>query len=185
MEENIKNFLIMKNKLLLPVIFMMASLGIAFGQKNSDTYIITTSSPMSEGRQTGVVKEIVYAFKSGTPVNNMTTFHITSLEKDYNIHVDHYNFEGSRVYKIVEMERSKLKRLNAIDADEFIRTHDKEQAEAWRKEHIGKTIWIIDRNDFYTSPTTGKEMMKLIETTIYPTEPHPTLPHFETIIINT
>jgi hypothetical protein len=113
------------------------------------------------------------------------TFHITSVEKGYDIRFNHYDYK-TYPREIVSMERSKLDQYNVIDADEFIRTHTKEQADAWGIAHINKTIWIIDRNDFYNELKINGisqigslpkivPMMKLIETTIYP-EQYPSPP---------
>jgi hypothetical protein len=40
----------------------------------------------------------------------------------------------------------------------------KAQAEAWKEANRDKKVWIIDRNDFYS--TIGIARMKLIETRI-------------------
>lgn len=150
-------------KKFLILIMVTMSLNV-YGQMTSDVYIIGTSAPISDENHTGFSKwtsKKLDAYDRGLSM----TFTIESAEKGYFVNLNHYNRKSSPK-QIVKMERHMLASLNVIDADEFVKTHTKEQAYDWMRAHVGKRIWVIDRNDFFVSSTTGKEMMQLIETTV-------------------
>ncbi len=152
-----------KQFLILAILSIIVSKPL-FGQTSPEIYIIGTTFPISEEHRTGFAKweneEI-----SSSELSPAMSFDIRVPEKNYGIAIRYTNFKHAP-RRIIDMERSKLAELNVVDVDEFIMTHDAEQAKAWEKEHVG-TVWVIDRNDFFVSPITGKEMMKVIEATIY------------------
>lgn len=145
------------------------------GQTSEDIYVIGTSfSHSGYGWITGFNR--LTGKMSDSYITPPITFIITSAEKDFYIDINHYNRSGSpRV--ILDLPISQLDSFDAIDVAEFIATKTKEQAKEWTYSGFYKTVWIIDRNDFYkSSPSlSAPDRMKLIEARIslrnFPEEP--------------
>ena len=170
----------MKKILIIALTFIAMSVGSLHGQIGplpSDIFIIGTSIIEPPNKITGLYRSdpnrsfdpILY---KRAPIH----FIISSLEKNYEIWLQHFSYHLSELAKrrptgpsdsmvFCLMSLSELSSLNTIDVDQFISSHNREQAHAWARANYRKRVWVIDRNDFYKSSSSLPEndMMKLTE----------------------
>jgi len=173
----LKTTTIMKKNLMLALTFIVMYAGSLFGQapSPSDIYIIGTSRT-SSAKFTGFDKGSPTIFNHSLHNYAPIYFKIRSIEKDYEIWLQHYNYKLAALKKIrptgpddscvfYNMPLSKLSSLNAIYVEDFINTHTQAQAWAWMKANQNKRVWVIDRNDFYKSSPAfpSNNMMKLTQ----------------------
>lgn len=155
---------------------MAVSVSHTFCQASSDVYIIGTAAPITTQNPVALLKWTSKTLYSNDLGYSMT-FIINAPERGYSININHYN-RKNKPKKIVEMEQSNLSSLDVVKVEDFIAAiANKEQAIAWMRTHVGKRIWVIDRNDFFYHGETP--MMKLIETTVNAEQ----LPSNPTVII--
>jgi hypothetical protein len=154
----------MKRILVLALSLFALSAGHLCGQTDSDIYLIGTTWNQSVSRNMSneTYNNTPVGFEKITSNINYMSFELWSRKENSALILEHPYDNNLR---IVDIPLSQLDNLHAIDLDRFIMTKTKEQLMEWGEVNKSKTVWMIDRNDFYKSSPSFLEndRMKLIE----------------------